>query len=73
MSSKKEAPAKGPSKNAAKATKGVGQLVQTLLVETDKTYPQIVAAVLAEQPDAKTTARSVASICGSPPTATSAT
>ena len=62
MSSKNEAPAKAPTKKAAKAKSGIGQMAQKLLVETDQGYAEIVAAIQAKHPDAKTTARSIASI-----------
>ena len=40
----------------------VGATVKRLLTETDLGYSQIVDKVLAEHPDARTTARSVASV-----------
>ncbi|AUJ64201.1 hypothetical protein B9057_07745 [Aestuarium zhoushanense] len=40
----------------------VGATVRRLLTETDLGYPEIVDKVLEEHPDARTTARSVASV-----------
>ena len=57
MSKKKEAPSAGSKKDGL-----VGPLARKLLVETDQTYPEIIEAIRAKFPKAKTTARSVASI-----------
>jgi hypothetical protein len=62
MSNTKKAPT-GAAKKAAQAKgDGVGALARKLLVETDQGYPEIVEAIRAKFPEAKTTARSVASI-----------
>ena len=55
--------AEQPSDDGAKSERGaIGRLVITLLVDTDDDYATIVGKVREAHPDAKTTARSIASI-----------
>lgn len=51
-----------PEKTEDRPRVTVGATVKRLLTETDLGYAEIVDRVLAEHPDARTTARSVASV-----------
>jgi hypothetical protein len=62
MSKTKKAPSGAAKKAAQSEGGGVGELARKLLVETDQGYAEIVEAIRAQFPEAKTTARSVASI-----------
>lgn len=56
-------PAEQPSGDGPKSERGaIGRLVISLLVDTDDDYATIVGKVREAHPDAKTTARSIASI-----------
>ena len=62
MSNTKKAPVGAAKKVAQPKGDGVGEMAKKLLVETDHGYAEIVEAIKAKHPKAKTTARSVASI-----------